>query len=232
MKLGILQTDSVRPELSGEFGEYPDMFSRLLRRVEPNISFKIFDVQKSEYPSNIDEVDAYLITGSKLSVFEDFLWIQRLKQFIQTLDKNSKKLIGICFGHQLIADALGGKTVRSKQGWCAGVHTARICDSAQLFFETDQFNLISNHQDQVSIIPPGAEVLASTPSCPVSMMRIDNHILTLQGHPEFEKNFTRKFLGLLKDIIGEPLYREAINSLSAETDEQKVSGWIISFLSD
>ena len=84
MKLGILKTDAVRPEWVPAFGEYPDMFAALLGREDPEMEFAVFDVEEGEYPADIDEVDAYLITGSKSSVYEDKEWIARLMDFVRT----------------------------------------------------------------------------------------------------------------------------------------------------
>ena len=122
MKLGILKTDTVRPEWVPEFGEYPDMFVDLLGQADPDLQFQVYDVENGEYPADIDEVDAYLITGSKSSVYDDKAWIGELMDFVRELDQRRKKLVGICFGHQLVAQALGGKTEKSSKGWGVGLH--------------------------------------------------------------------------------------------------------------
>jgi GMP synthase-like glutamine amidotransferase len=126
VKIGILKTDAVRPEWVPEFGEYPDMFIALLGELDPTLEFSVYDVEQGEYPADIDEVDAYLITGSKSSVYEDKPWIARLIDFVRELHRRGKKLVGICFGHQLVAQALGGKTEKSAKGWGVGRHTHRF----------------------------------------------------------------------------------------------------------
>ena len=123
MKIGILKTDAVRPEWVPDFGEYPDMFTALLAKADPDLEFAVYDVEEGEYPDDIDEVDAYLITGSKSSVYEEKAWIARLMDFVRELHAREKKIVGICFGHQIIAHALGGKTEKSHKGWGVGRHT-------------------------------------------------------------------------------------------------------------
>ncbi|HEY7775911.1 MAG TPA: GMP synthase, partial [Kineobactrum sp.] len=126
MKLGILKTDAVRPEWVPDFGEYPDMFIALLGQLDPSLEFAVYDVEQGQYPADIDEVDAYLITGSKSSVYDDKPWIETLMAFVRELDQRRKKLVGICFGHQLVAQALGGKTEKSPKGWGVGLQTQRF----------------------------------------------------------------------------------------------------------
>ena len=119
MKLGILRTDTVRPEWACDFGQYPDMFVTLMGRADPTLEFVTYDVESGQYPEDIDEVDAYLITGSKSSVYDDKPWILPLIEFVKEIAARNKKIIGICFGHQLVAQALGGKTEKSDKGWGA-----------------------------------------------------------------------------------------------------------------
>ena len=129
MKIGILKTDAVRPEFVPEFGEYPDMFAALLSRVDPALEFATYDVEEGEFPDDIHAVDAYLITGSKSSVYDDKPWIKQLMQFVRELHARRKKLVGICFGHQLVARALGGHTEKSDKGWGVGAHSATFSQS-------------------------------------------------------------------------------------------------------
>ena len=110
MKLGILNTDAVKPEFAQKYGEYPDMFAEILIATDPQLKLVTYEVVEGEYPADINEVDGYLITGSKLSAYDDVPWINDLKDFVRVLNETKKKVIGICFGHQLVAEALGGKT--------------------------------------------------------------------------------------------------------------------------
>ena len=95
MKLGILKADAVRPEWVPEFGEYPDMFIALLAQEDPDLEYVVYDVERGQFPTDIDEVDAYLITGSKSGVYEDKPWITELMAFVRELHRRHKKLVGI-----------------------------------------------------------------------------------------------------------------------------------------
>ena len=128
MKLGILKTDAVRPEWVPTYGEYPDMFQHLLKLVDPTLSFEVWDVEEGEFPTDIDGVDGFIITGSKSSVYDDKPWIRSLEVLVRRLHDAEHKLLGICFGHQLIARALGGVVDKSPKGWGVGVHTYIIDD--------------------------------------------------------------------------------------------------------
>ncbi len=232
MKVGILKTDAVKPDLAAEFGEYPDMFANVLLAVEPNLSLVTYEVVDGEYPADLDEVDAYIITGSKLSVYDDVPWVKQLKGFVVQLHEAKKKLIGICFGHQMVAEALGGKTLPADSGWCVGVHAIEPTeDAARYGLSSSTIRLRSNHRDQVATLPTGGKLLASTKACPIASIGLDDHILTFQGHPEFSEGYARALLNMRRDILGEELYQTAINSLETETDNLQVARYIVDFLS-
>lgn len=231
MKLGILKTDAVRPEWVPEFGEYPDMFIALLGREDPSLEFVVYDVEEGEYPADIDEVDAYLITGSKSSVYEDKPWIARLMDFVRELDARKKKLVGICFGHQIVAHALGGKTEKSAKGWGVGRHTHRFSEMPAWHDQQDpDFEILVSHQDQVVSNARGAKVLASSDFCENAVVQIGDHILTFQGHPEFVPGYSREIMEFRRETIGEDVYQAGVASLQKEHEGRRVARWILKFL--
>lgn len=230
MKFGVLNADTLKPEFVEQFGDYPEMFGRLLA-LDPKLEIVAFDVINGQYPKDIDDVDAYLITGSKSSVYEDKTWIKELIGFVRKLKDAKKKLVGICFGHQIIAQALGGKTAKAEQGWCVGVHEALLNEKAQRFGKIgDSFKILSSHQDQVQLLADGAQILASTDSCPAAMTALGDHILTFQGHPEFDREYARQLLVMRRELLGEAVYQRAIASLEGDIDEQLVAHWIVDFI--
>ena len=231
MKLGILKTDAVRPEWVPEFGEYPDMFAALLGEQDPEMEFSVYDVEEGEYPSDIDEVDAYLITGSKSSVYEDKAWIATLMDFVRELDKRGKKIVGIGFGHQIVAHALGGKTEKSHKGWGVGRHTHSFTESPDWHDGGDaDFDILVSHQDQVVENADGAKVLASSDFCENAVVQIGDHILTFQGHPEFVSSYSREIMEYRRATIGEEVYVSGVASLEQEAEGDRVARWILNFL--
>ena len=231
MKIGILKTDTVREDLVDEFGEYPDMFIRLLREADPELEFRVYDVENGEYPEDINEVDAYLITGSKSSVYDDKDWIRRLEAFVQELHAQRKKLLGICFGHQMVARALGGHTEKSHKGWGMGAHSA-VFESLPRWHDGEghEFHLLVSHQDQVVEPAPGTVVLAGSEFCENAVCQLGDHILTFQGHPEFMHDYTRNILEIRREMVGEDVYAAGVASLDQPVDRERVARWMVNFL--
>lgn len=230
MRIGILQTDSVMPQFQGEFGNYPEMFRHLLS-IGEGVTFNNYDVEHGEYPARLDECEGYVMTGSKLSVYDDEPWIHRLSEFVVQLHETRTRLVGICFGHQMVAHALGGKTQPAEVGWCVGIHHSDVLQQEDFMKpERPGYNLIVSHKDQVTVLPPEAELLASSPACPNAMFRIGDHILTFQGHPEFVKGYSRTLMEFREDVLGADRFIQGIASLSEETHEETIARWILNFL--
>lgn len=230
MKIGILKTDDVRSQLVDDFGEYPQMFTDLLQGVDDSLSFHSFDVQRGEFPKHLDDMDAYLITGSKTSVYEPLEWIAKTEVFLRKAHAARKKMLGVCFGHQLLAQALGGETVKSDKGWGLGVHRYQLTAAAGAMGAAgDDFTMLVTHQDQVVENMPGAVVLAASDFCPNSVIRVDDHILSFQGHPEFSKDYALALLTLRREAFGAENADKALSSLSQNVDTSKVAGWMVDF---
>ena len=191
MKLCILKTDAVRPEWVPRFGEYPDMFMALLSHVDPALRYEVYDVEEGQYPPDIDAADAYLITGSKSSVYEDKPWIAQLLDFVRELHRRRKKLVGICFGHQLVAQALGGKVEKSDKGWGVGLHTHHFTSVPPWHDGKDRdLDILVSHQDQVVDTAEGAVVLAGSSFCENPLVAI-NTFWELISHPFSVVRITR-----------------------------------------
>ena len=239
LRVAILRADDVRPELAGTFGEYPEMFEVLLsdanigRALTDQVLLRTeaFRANQGVYPANIDDYDAFIITGSKSGVYEDLPWITVLGEFVKLLHQRKKKLIGICFGHQLIASVLGGEAGKASTGWEIGVKVASLNgDVVNKFSGTERFKLLYSHQDQVFKAATGARILASTPGCPIAMTSLDEHVLTLQGHPEFSSAYAGALYQLRKGAYPQGCFNDAIESLTEDADHLKVARWMIDFM--
>ncbi len=231
MKLGILKTDAVRPEWVADYGEYPDMFIALLGGLDPTLDFTVYDVEHGEYPEDVDDMDAYLITGSKSSVYDDQDWIRRLMAFVQELDRRQKKLIGICFGHQLVAQALGGRVEKSPKGWGVGLHTYVFKALPPWHDGLDpELAILASHQDQVVENAAGAQVLAGSAFCENAVCQVGSHILTFQGHPEFLPGYCESIMNFRRERIGEQAYQAGMGSLQEAPQGRRVGRWILDFL--
>lgn len=204
MQIGILQTGPVAEPLATRFGQYGDMFRRRLE--DKGFTFRVYDVTRGEFPADPRACDGWLITGSRHGVYEDHPWIAPLEAFIREIVAARRPLVGVCFGHQIIARALGGRVEKAPGGWIVGRQEYRRPDGSTVPFH-------AWHQDQVLEPPPGAEVILTHPACPYAGLAIGETVRTIQAHPEFEADYLR---GLLEHrapgIVPEPLRRAALES--------------------
>lgn len=232
MKIGILQCDHVREELQPAFGDYPPMIAELFAKVAPAWRFETFRVHSFEYPRNLADCDAYITTGSRHGVNDGFAWITRLEEFIGELDQAKKPFVGICFGHQLMVKALGGVVGRSDKGWGIGVTANQmVCQKPWMEPYQHNLNIIASHQDQVIRLPKGVkvDVLASSSFCPYYMLTYGDHFVSIQGHPEFTKDYSSALIDLRQKIISLNRVQEGRASLAASLDDQLIAQWIVNF---
>ena len=231
MIIGILQADDLTDEVVQRYGRYAAMFEKLLSSADPKLEFQTYQVTQLEYPQHINECDVYLITGSKSSCYEDTQWIHRLKQFVVDCHEQEKKLLGICFGHQLIAHALGGMVQKYDRGWGVGIATSKITHQPHwLTPEQQEFNLLVSHQDQVTRLPPEASLVAGNEFCPIASYRVNHSILTFQGHPEFTHDYVHYIMTQRRQLIGEQAYQQGMESLQQNEDNELVAKWIVNFI--
>ncbi|MCV6604312.1 MAG: GMP synthase [Porticoccaceae bacterium] len=231
MKLGLLQCDHVRDELIGKHGDYPAMFQTLLNPLLPGWEWQIYPVVDGELPQSPQECDAYLTTGSQHGVNDDLPWIGQLLEFVRELDRQRIKYVGICFGHQVLAKALGGRVEKSAKGWGVGLSFNRLAKQQPWMLpQRETLNLIVSHQDQVTALPANAEVLASSDFCPNYMMQLGGHLLSVQGHPEFSKSYISDLMECRRDRIPAQRIDEALDSLRQDVDDQLMARWITDFL--
>ncbi|MCL1124934.1 glutamine amidotransferase-related protein [Shewanella surugensis] len=236
MKIGILQCDDVRAYLQDEFGNYPQMFIHLFAALNLSEvpSFVFYRVMDGQYPQHMDDCDGYITTGCRWSVNYDEPWVHAFYMYINQLHVAKKKCIGICFGHQMMAKALGGEVAHSPNGWGVGVMTSQLLQPmpwmARGVDDMSAFALVMSHQDQVIKLPEAAKVLAGSNFCPNGMFQIDTHFLGIQGHPEFSKGYSSALMLVRAKSIGEKRLAQGQLSLNQETDELWIGQSMINFL--
>lgn len=229
--LGILQVDSVRDAFRARHGDYPAMFRALFMAAASGaVCFRDYDVRAGGLPKDVDEVDVWLITGSRDSVYDDLPWIPPLEGFVRAVHAARRPLVGICFGHQLVAQALGGETRPAARGWGVGVHESRLVGSRPwLPPSAETFALLCSHKDQVTRLPEGADLLATSDFCPVAAFTVGDHLLCFQGHPEFTAPYARELLEFRRELLGEDVYGAGVASLARGVDSVAVARWILAF---
>ncbi|CAG4990807.1 hypothetical protein DYBT9275_00617 [Dyadobacter sp. CECT 9275] len=231
MKIGLLECDHVREEFLDIAGDYRQMFPALFLQVAPHWQFRFYDVCNGDFPASVNDCDVYICTGSRFSVYDDEPWIQELKQLVRQISLAGKIYIGICFGHQMLGEALGGKVNKSEKGWCVGVHTFEVLkmESWMLPFR-NSFNLLMMCQDQVLTLPENSQLLAQSQDCPHAMFRVGERMLGIQAHPEFPKDYDKALMELRVERIGQTKVNLGVASLELPTHELTFANWIKNFV--
>jgi GMP synthase (glutamine-hydrolysing) len=184
-RVGILETGKPSAEVAGRYGDFVDMF-RAYFAAQSDLGFVTYPVSSGAPLPTPSAENAWLITGSPAGVYEDHAWMPPLEEFVRQAIRQSVSVLGICFGHQLMAKAMGGKVVKSDKGRGIGVHRYEVNDAGQkLLPQTKTLHLIAAHQDQIAELPQGATLLASSSFCPYAALAYDNVGLSIQPHPEF-----------------------------------------------
>ncbi|MEG6508942.1 type 1 glutamine amidotransferase [Methyloligella sp. 2.7D] len=221
MKIGILQTGRPPEELRDEHGDYDTLFHALLDGND--FTFESYAALDGVFPARPQEADAWLITGSKHGVYEDHSWIPPLENFIRQSYAAAVPLVGICFGHQIVAQALGGKVVKFDGGWSVGATAYRTQDG-------EDIRLIAWHQDQVIEPPADAVVEASSDFCRYAVLRYGDKALTMQPHPEFTPEFSRVLLEARGKTLPREIAERADASFDSPLDRAAAAETIANFL--
>jgi len=223
MKLAILETGRPPGKLADRFGDYPAMLARLLGA---GFEIEVFDVQAGVFPQ-ANGHGAVLITGSPAGVYDPLPWIAPLMDFIRATGES--KMVGVCFGHQVMAEALGGRVEKSAKGWGAGLHRYSVVRTESWMDDAREIAIPASHQDQVVVQPPNTEIVAASDFTPYAALAwTDRPAISFQFHPEFSSAFAQALIERRYDVVPDP--DTAIASLDAANDSARVGGWIRRFL--
>lgn len=232
MKLTILKTGQVPATLAGQFPSYPDMFRAMFARDGARFAFEVIDVPDGAALPDPETTDAVLITGSPAGVYEAHGWLDPLRAFIRRSYARRTRLVGICFGHQIIADALGGQVRKSEKGWGLGRHTYRIMARPKYFdMPRASVSIACSHQDQVTVPPAEARVLLASDFTPnAGLFYANGTTLTFQPHPEFEDPYATALVRMRRGQAPDEVVDTALASMATPSDSALVARAISRFL--
>lgn len=236
MRLGVLAAGAVPPEFVTRFGEYPEIFARLYKSVDPSVEIDAYHVHLSVLPDRPDACDAWVVSGSKHGVYDDLPWIGPLKAFLRSARTKGVPMIGVCFGHQIMAEAFGGKAEKSAKGWGCGIQDYRVTRRPAWFEDAaDRFTMHAMHQDQVTAIPDDASVLATSDFCEYAMLSYGDpdapDAISIQPHPEFERDYAKGLLEMRSGVaIPENLTRPALAQIDTPVDGEAFARWSLRYL--
>lgn len=227
MRVGLLECDDVSGRVPGMRGGYREMFAALL----PGFHFSYYEVHRGRFPVAPQECDAWLCTGSQYSVYEKLDWIDALSDFIKRIKESQRRFVGVCFGHQMLAHALGGEVAKASQGWGVGVHRVDVLRQEPWMEPAlKEVRIPHMHQDQVQRLPPDGVVLGRSDHCEVGMFRVGDSMLGIEGHPEFTAAYNKGLICIRRERIGEKRAQEALASLGQPSDGATVAKWIARFI--
>ncbi len=192
MKIGILQTGRTPDEMRAEHGDYDDLFKQMLAGL--GFTFETYPVLDGVLPAAVTDADGWLITGSRFGVYEDHDWIAPLEDFLRKTFAADMPIVGVCFGHQILAQALGGKVEKFVGGWQVG-------PTDYMRSNGTKDRIMAWHQDQVTRLPQGAKVIGASDRCAYAMLAYGNTALTVQPHPEFSPAFMRDLLAARRNVL-------------------------------
>lgn len=220
MLIGILQTGHVSDTIRERVGDYPSLFVNLLQ--DQGFEFRTWSVVDMDFPPDVTACDGWLLTGSRHGTYEDHAFIPPLEDFIRAAYAAHVPLVGICFGHQIIAQAMGGRVEKFAGGWSVGPQSYD--------FEGQKIRLNAWHQDQVVDLPPRAEVIGRSEFCDNAALLYEDRALTIQAHPEFADDFIEELIDHYRQggIPPEQIAR-AEAALGGDLDRRLLAGRIADF---
>jgi GMP synthase-like glutamine amidotransferase len=230
-RIAVLLTNDDTSAFAARFPNDGQKVVHLLQPLRRDWTFEVLPVKDGVLPASPEAFDGYVITGSPASVNDDSLpWVGPLLDFIRAVDAARQPLIGLCFGHQAVAKALGGEVARHSAGWGLGTApTHWTTTPAWMQPSQATTTLMAAHNEQVTHMPEGAVCLGGSDFCPIGSMQIGQHIWTTQFHPEMPLVFMKALLGYLDDKLDAATITRAHTSLANAADAPLFGQWMVQF---
>jgi len=231
MKIGLLNAYVCDQDPNSFQHQYEPMFREFFStHVSSEWNLVEYTVSQNRWPGSLNECDGWIISGSPKSVFDRDSWIMKLMEFACACHQHKKPLLGICFGHQVIAQCLGGGVHKSLKGWNLGVRSIKIRNpKAWMSPQLETCSLLYSHQDEVKMPPDKSVLLGGDAHFFHQMYAIGDHVFSIQGHPEFTPEFLSIRLAALKSNLTEADYQEALSTLDQPVDTPIIGQWIQQF---
>ncbi|KAK2865404.1 hypothetical protein FQN49_003600 [Arthroderma sp. PD_2] len=242
IRVAVLKCDYPLPKTEAKYRSFGGLFKHLLDEsaktlndpeiVDPVAGLDVseYDVVEGAYPA-LEDVDAVLITGSKADAFESTPWIVKLVEFTaQVLAQDRVRVIGVCFGHQIIGRALGVKVGRSDVGWEASVHPITLSEKGKEIFGVEQLSIMEMHRDIVYDLPQNTVCLGSTPKCAIQGMYSPRRFFSVQGHPEFDEEIVMEIMQTRKSGYPADVYDNAMKVIGNKQDGVLIGQAFLKFL--
>ena len=229
MRLGVLRTGWPPRDAQARFGTYPQMFQQLLG--EAAYDWVEYGVDQGELPAAPEVCDAYIVTGSSRGVYDADPWIGQLIDFLRGA-KGRARLVGVCFGHQVMAQAFGGQVIKSPKGWGIGAQDYGVVGREPWMDGASEVRLAASHQDQVVVAPPATEVILASAFTPIAgLVWRDQPAISIQPHPEFEPAYAKALIEARREVVYSDAHADAAaSSYDLPDDRARVAGWIGKFL--
>ncbi|MEO0883541.1 MAG: glutamine amidotransferase [Pseudomonadota bacterium] len=234
MKITIVETGLPPEELRNDWPRYPEMFRALMSPADPGIQFETVSVALGEQLPEPSSLEGVLITGSASGVYDPEPWMESLFRFIRATAGARTPQFGICFGHQAMAEALGGKAEKSTKGWAIGRNTYDVCYQPEwMAGATASFSIAASHQDQVVTAPPATQVTAQSDFCSIAGLHYQTFpAASFQGHPEFSAGFSSALHQSRRERIGKDQVDRALESFKRPLDGALVGQWMVRFFQE
>ncbi|CAJ2513970.1 Uu.00g020890.m01.CDS01 [Anthostomella pinea] len=244
IRLAILEADTPVPGIQAKYKSYGGVFTYLFERacaaldppqpLQSQLTLSFHDIvnDPAAYPDP-ETIDAVLITGSKYNAFEMDEWIVRLVQYTKRcLEGGRVRVVGVCFGHQIVGRALGAEVGRNTRGWELSVVDHELTEEGKKLFGMDKLSIHQMHRDAVLTFPPGVARLAQTDICPNQAMYVPRRMITVQGHPEFTEDMVREILEMRKygGIIGDDIFQDGMRRVANKQDGVAVAKVFLKFM--